>query len=150
MSTYKSFVLNFIHTLEKNNCPEILSHFYHPEATQVEFPNSISKYTTIRGLDELREASRRGRQLISKEEYIVKNLIEDGNTVVLECLWKGTLAQPLGIHKQGDVISAHFAQIFEFKDGKIYRQRNYDCFELTPTTKQSGNDAPNSILCPFV
>ena len=26
-------------------------------------------------------------------------------------------------------MTAHFAQIFECKDGKIYRQRNYDCFE---------------------
>lgn len=24
---------------------------------------------------------------------------------------------------------AHYAQFFEFKDGKIFRQRNYDYFE---------------------
>ncbi|MCB0631806.1 MAG: hypothetical protein R2824_20670 [Saprospiraceae bacterium] len=36
---------------------------------------------------------------------------------------------PVGNLSAGEDMVAYFAQFFEFKDGKIYRQRNYDCFE---------------------
>jgi hypothetical protein len=49
--------------------------------------------------------------------------------VVLEAIWTGTLAVGFGTLKPGDQLRARFAQIFEFKDGLIWRQRNYDCFE---------------------
>ncbi|MCB9307325.1 MAG: nuclear transport factor 2 family protein, partial [Lewinellaceae bacterium] len=59
----------------------------------------------------------------------VKNLLSVGDTVVLECIWRGTLAIPIGNIPAGGQMTAYFAQVFEFRDGKIYRQRNYDCFE---------------------
>jgi hypothetical protein len=39
------------------------------------------------------------------------------------------LAVPLGELAAGASMRAHFAMFFELEDGRIRRQRNYDCFE---------------------
>jgi len=43
--------------------------------------------------------------------------------------WRGTLALPLKSMAAGVVITVHCAFVFEWKDGKIWPQRNYDCYE---------------------
>jgi hypothetical protein len=40
-----------------------------------------------------------------------------------------TNSRIIGALKPGDQIRARFAQFFRFKDGLIWRQRNYDCFD---------------------
>jgi ketosteroid isomerase-like protein len=35
----------------------------------------------------------------------------------------------LGTLAEGAEMKAHFAMFFEFREGKIRLQRNYDCFE---------------------
>lgn len=125
----ESTVINFLKMLENRESSGELDEFYHPDAQQIEFPNALTKQSTTRTLKELKEASERGAQLLVKEAYEVKNLISAGDTVVLECVWRGTLAIPVGSIEAGGQMKAYFAQIFEFKDGKIFRQRNYDCFE---------------------
>ena len=42
---------------------------------------------------------------------------------------RNSLAVPLGSIPVGGEMKAHFAHFYEFKDGKIFKQRNYDCFE---------------------
>jgi hypothetical protein len=60
----------------------------------------------------------------------VVNELPCGDTVALEVLWAGTLAVPLGSLPAGSELRARFAVFLEFqKDGKIIRQRNYDCFD---------------------
>lgn len=103
--------------------------FYHPDIEQIEYPNTLTKNTTIRKLNDLKLAAEKGKQVLQKEEYEILNSYTVGNTVILEALWTGTLAIPLGSIPVGGQMKAHFAQFFEFKDGKIIRQRNYDCFE---------------------
>lgn len=125
----KQIVIDFLKALEQENSAEVFEKFYHPEVEQTEFPNAITKQTTVRNLTDLKTAYAKGRQLLTKEAYEVKNLYEAGDTVILECIWRGTPAIPVGTIPAGGQMVAHFAQIFEFKDGKIYRQRNYDCFE---------------------
>ena len=39
------------------------------------------------------------------------------------------MAMDAGPLKKGQRLAAHFCMIFEFKEGLIHRQRNYDCFE---------------------
>lgn len=66
---------------------------------------------------------------MSKEEDEVKATYAIGEKVILECIWKGTLAISIGNLPVDGQMVAYFAQIFEFKEEKIFRQRNYDCFE---------------------
>lgn len=42
----------------------------------------------------------------------------------ITALQNGTVGEDLTL-----IIKANFAMFFELKNGKIWRQRNYDCFE---------------------
>lgn len=129
MTSNRDLVIAFLRMLERRESASELEKFYHEDAEQIEFPNAVTKNTTTRTLNDLKEASEKGRKILTQEKYEIMNLLVAGDTVVLECVWHGTLAIPLGNIPVGGQMRAHFAQIFEFKDGKIFRQRNYDCFE---------------------
>lgn len=129
MTENENTVLQFLKMMESRTSSDELEKYYHPDSKQTEFPNAITKQCTTRTLEELKLASEKGAQILTKEQYEVKNLISQNDTVVLECIWTGTLAVPIGNIEAGGQMKAHFAQIFEFKEGKIFRQRNYDCFE---------------------
>ena len=55
--------------------------------------------------------------------------VADGDRVSVEVLWTGTLALAFGSLAVGSQMRAHSAMFFQFRDGKIVSQRNYDCFE---------------------
>jgi hypothetical protein len=120
--------LEFIKTLETRTSPDEVMHFYHPDVEHSEFPNALTETTALRDFDALRESSLKGQQVLQKERYEITNTFSFGNQVLVEANWTGTLAVPLGNLPAGGEIRAHTAQLFEFKDGKIFRQRNYDCF----------------------
>nr|WP_205685620.1 nuclear transport factor 2 family protein [Flavipsychrobacter stenotrophus] len=67
--------------------------------------------------------------MLQKETYEVVNSYEHSNTVIIEAIFRGTLAIPVGNIPVGGEMKAYFAQFYEFKDGKIIKWRNYDCFE---------------------
>ena len=103
--------------------------FFADDAVQEEFPNALVPNGARRTLDELREANERGRDVLTSESYEIVNLVEAGDLVACEVLWRGVLAVPLRSLKPGDVMKARFGVFFEFAGDKIRRQRNYDCFE---------------------
>jgi ketosteroid isomerase-like protein len=103
--------------------------FFADDAVQEEFPNALVPTGARRTLDELREANERGRDVLTSESYEIVNLVEAGDLVACEVLWRGVLAVPLRSLKPGDVMKARFGVFFEFAGDKIRRQRNYDCFE---------------------
>lgn len=63
------------------------------------------------------------------QRYEVLNALASGDQVALEVRWTGTLAVPLGSLPAGGQMHATLAMFLEFRDGKIVRQRNYDCYE---------------------
>ena len=108
---------------------EVIESFYAPDVIQEEFPNRLIPSGTTRDLAALRDADARGRQVIAAQTCEVVNAVATGHCVALEVIWTGTLAVALGSLKPGDRMRARFAQFFEFRDGLIVRQRNYDCFD---------------------
>ena len=66
---------------------------------------------------------------MSSQRYEVVNAVAGGDTVVLEVRWSGTLAISFGTIPAGGEMRARFALVLEFRDGRISRQRNYDCFD---------------------
>ena len=122
-------VRDFIKALENRSNSNDFTKFYHPEVVQTEYPNTLTKNTTTRMLKDLEAAATRGKQVLQKERYDIVNSYVAGNTVIVEAIYTGVLAIPVGKLKPGDEMKAWFAQIYEFKNGKIFRQRNYDCFE---------------------
>jgi ketosteroid isomerase-like protein len=99
------------------------------DVLQEELPNRVLPHGATRDLAAIREAGERGKRVMSQQRYEVLNVVAAGAHVALEARWTGTLAVPLGSLPAGGEMRARFAMFFEFKDGKIWRFRNYDCFE---------------------
>jgi hypothetical protein len=121
--------IRFIEVIGEGKSGKELNEFYDESALQIEYPNLLTKRIIKRNLSEIKDASISGKKVISNQKYeIVKSFsIED--TVIIEAIWSGKLSIPLGKLNAGDELKAYFAQFFEFKDNKIVKQRNYDCFE---------------------
>ena len=109
--------------------PRGVEAFLAPDIQQEEFPNRFVPAGARRNLAALREAGERGRKVLRGQRYEVRKAYAAGDTVILEVLWVGTLAVPVGELPAGGEMKAHFAVFLELRDGLIYRQRNYDCFE---------------------
>jgi ketosteroid isomerase-like protein len=119
----------FFAALSQGAAPEVVAAFYAPDAIQEEFPNQFLPQGARRDLAALRQAGERGRKVMASQTFRILSETAQGDTVVVEADWSGTLAVPLGEKTPaGTVMRARFAQFFEFRDGKIVAQRNYDCF----------------------
>jgi len=103
--------------------------FFAVDVVQEEFPNRFVPAGARRDLAALRAAAERGRAVLSGQRYHVRAAYAIADTVILEVLWVGILAMAVGTLTVGQEMRAHFAVFLEFRDGKIVRQRNYDCFE---------------------
>lgn len=119
----------YLAAIEAGATGDTLAAFFAPDVVQEEFPNRLTPNGARRDLAALLDGALKGQEVMRKQRYEVLNVVESGAKVVLEIQWTGTLAIPLGsIPADGDM-RARFAVFLEFRDGKIVRQRNYDCFE---------------------
>jgi ketosteroid isomerase-like protein len=82
-----------------------------------------------RDLAALRAAAERGRKIVTSQRFEVVNAIASENQVAVEAIWTGTLAVPFGSTPAGGQMRARFAIFLTYRDGKIVRQHNYDCFD---------------------
>ena len=122
-------VKRYLAAIEAGATGEMLAAFYTPDAQQIEFPNRLTPTGATRDLAALLEGAERGQKVLSGQTYELVNAVASGDRVALEVKWTGTLAIAIGALPVGGQMHAHFAQFIEFRDGLIYRQRNYDCFE---------------------
>lgn len=119
----------YIAAVEGGAVGDDLARFYHADAVQDEYPNRVNPMGARRGLDDILSAAAAGQRTLSRQMFDVHTLTEAGDRVVFEATWTGWLAQPAGMRKSGDQIVARMAQVIEYEDGLIIRQRTYDCFE---------------------
>ncbi len=122
-------VRTFIAALEGGAVGDELASFYHPDVVLDEYPNRLNPAGARRGLAEILEGAVAGQRLMSRQIFEIVTLTESGDRVALELNWSGELAVPMGMMKAGDKITARIAQVIEFEDDKIIRQRTYDCFD---------------------
>jgi hypothetical protein len=126
VATMLSFVRSVEHFLADIEVYRIL---LHDEVEFTEYPNLITKFGQIRKADAGLKGISIGRQILQTQQYQFLNIIDAGETVTAEILWTATMAIDAGHLKKGQELKAHICMIVEFKDGKIYRQRNYDCYD---------------------
>ena len=119
-------VRNYLKAIEQR---KDVTAFYAPDIVQEEFPNLLNPGGARRELAELRAAATRGRNVLSSESYEIMTLVEVGEVVAAEIVWRGVLGVALRSLTPGDEMRARFAAFFEFEGERIRRQRNYDCFE---------------------
>lgn len=103
--------------------------FFAEDVVQVEFPNRLIPEGATRDLAGLREAAQRGSKVMTAQRYEILNAIASGDQVAVEANWIGTLAVPFGNTPAGGEMRARFAIFLTFRDGRIVRQHNYDCFD---------------------
>jgi len=121
-------VERYLKSIESGDFDGIVG-LFSPDAVLEQLPNRIYPNGIRSGVSRMAEAFEKGRKLLSSQSYEIKSCIEDGDKLLIEVLWTGTLALPFGSLSVGSQMRAHSAMFFEFKDGKIVSQRNYDCFE---------------------
>ena len=119
----------YLEAIEQGAIGAALAAFFAPDVVQEEFPNRLVPQGARRDLAALLEGAERGQKVLSAQRYEIQNELANGNFVVFEVIWTGTLAIPLGSLAIGDDMRAHFAVFIELRDGKIVAQRNYDCFD---------------------
>jgi len=100
----------------------------HREFRQKEFPNILNKNGQESDFEDSLKRAGLGSKVLSKQTYEITHHIETESEIVVEALWRGRMAVDAGPLKANQEIKAQFCIVCEFKDGKIVRQRNYDCF----------------------
>ena len=121
-------IRRYLKAIEDGRLGEIRELFA-ADALFVQYPNRIYQQGLSAGVSQMGEAFEKGRKLLSSQKYEIKNELVTGECVAVEVLWVGKLAISFGSLQAGSEMRAHSAMFFEFKDGRIVSQRNYDCFK---------------------
>ena len=108
---------------------EELAQWYTEDAIQIEFPNKLNPNGGQSDLVTLLKRAEMVPNLLQKQGYEIHSAIAQGSSVAIQATWTGVLAVPVGTLIAGDTMKAHFAIFFELREGRIYSQKNYDCFE---------------------
>jgi ketosteroid isomerase-like protein len=118
----------YLKAIESGSTTE-LTQFFAPEVIVEIFPSKFFPNGSRDNLAGIRAAAERGKKVLTRQTYAVRNALSSGDQVALEIDWTGTLAVPFQTIPAGGQMRAHFAAFLQFKDGKIISQRNYDCYE---------------------
>jgi len=109
--------------------PEELDSFFAPDVVYEEFPNRLRPNGASGDLQAMKHARARGRALLNAERFELVNAVAGDGKVAMEVIWTGTIRDAAGPFTAGQALRARFALFMEFRDGRIVRQRNYDCFD---------------------
>ena len=101
----------------------------HPDIEQTEYPNLITPGIVGSNYETLLQRIPNGKKLLKSQKYDIQRTYEAGETLITEVIWTAEVGADIGAFKAGQQLKAYFCCVFDFKDGRIYRQRNYDCFE---------------------
>jgi ketosteroid isomerase-like protein len=125
---YRVLALRFVEAVERGDDGAVAA-LLADDVQQEEFPNRLLPSGMTRDRAAIQEAGERGKRVMARQRYKVVNTVASGEQVALEVRWTGTLAVPFGSLPAGGEMRARFAIFLDFKGGKIWRFRNYDCFE---------------------
>ena len=123
----EELIRKYLHAISASVSGDELGAFLHPEIRQYEYPSRLNPNGRARGRAEMLADFDKGKALLSKQEYRIKNCLSDGDRVCVEAEWSGTLAIGVGTLKAGDQMRANFGVFFRIEDRKIIAQNNYDC-----------------------
>ena len=125
----RTFVKEYIGAIEAGATGDALARFFTADVEQEEFPNRLMPAGATRNLAAILEGAERGQVVMRKQEFQIHNVVSSGSTIVVELTWLGTLAIAIGTLTPGDQMRARFCIVLELENGRIHRQRNYDCFD---------------------
>ena len=120
---------SYLEAIERGATGDELADLFTADVVQEEFPNRLVPQGARRDLAAILEGAERGQKVMRKQRFELLHALAEGDRVALEVQWTGTLAIPLGTLPAGGEMRARFGVFLEFRDGRIHRQRNYDCFD---------------------
>ena len=124
-----ALVREYFAALGRDDTGSAIAKYFDPDYFQVEYPNVLNKSGQQSDLAHSMQRAEQGKKLLKSQRFDMRNAVASGDHVAVEADWTGTLAVPaLGLPAGGEM-RAHFAIFIEMRAGKIWRQRNYDCFE---------------------
>lgn len=126
---YAELVKRYLAALQAGEAGESLARFFTADAVQTELPNRLNPQGQVSDLAAIIERSVKGLQVLRSQRFDILSIVVQGDQVAVEADWSGVLAIPLGTLPAGGTMHAHFAMFFDCADGRIHRQRNYDCFQ---------------------
>ena len=121
-------------TIAKNYLKAIKAHqdlslFFHPDVVQIELPNRLNPKGVVCNLEKILERDYKSRRLLKVQNYEIENETVTDDTVVLQIKWSGVVAVSIGTLGAGQTMKGYFAMFFQFKNGQIIKQTNYNCFD---------------------
>jgi ketosteroid isomerase-like protein len=119
----------YLEAVENGADGSALADFFTKDVVQEEFPNRLQPIGCHRDLTAILGDAKKGKRTLRAQKFDVLNSIVDGDNVALEVLWSGYLAVPVDSLPADSEMRAHISLWLEFRDGKIARQHNYDCFD---------------------
>jgi ketosteroid isomerase-like protein len=122
-------VRRYLAALEGGATGEVLAAFFTPDVVQEELPNRLVELGAVRGLDDILAGAERGQKVMAAQRFELVQALASGDWVAVEARWTGTLRVAYGVIPKGGEMHARFAIFLQFRDGRIARQRNYDCFD---------------------
>ena len=124
--TTREIVTAYIRAVEAQDLDEV-GRLLHPEVENLEHPNKLLPAGQRYDLAAMRAAGERGRAVLASQRFEIRSIIVEGNRAAMQIAWSGTLKVAAGPMPAGHVLRAQVCSIIELRDGKIWRQEQYDC-----------------------
>jgi ketosteroid isomerase-like protein len=125
--TTRELVTAYLRAVEAQD-PDVDDRFLHPEIELIEHPNRFAPAGQRADLAGIRAMAERGRTLMASQRYEIRHILVEGDRAAVQFAWSGTLAVAAGPLPAGHVMRAEICSIIELKDGKVWRQEQYDCY----------------------
>jgi ketosteroid isomerase-like protein len=125
--TTREIVTAYIQAIESMQ-PDAVEPFLHPDMENLEHPNKVTPAGKRYDVAALRAAGERGRAVMASQRYEIRQMTVEGDRAAVQMLWSGTLKIAAGPLPAGHVMRAEICSIIELRDGKVWRQEQYDCF----------------------
>jgi ketosteroid isomerase-like protein len=129
MSANKQTVRQYLAAISRFAPAEEVERFVHDDVEFEELPNRFSPRGSQRDKRTLLSSVGLGKKLLQKQSFEIRRVFEDEDLVAVEVDWRGTLAVPFYSLPAGAELRARSAMFFELRDGRIFRQKNYDCVD---------------------
>ncbi len=120
--------LSFVRAVEAMDGSK-MEGFFAPNVEQTEMPNAFKPGGEVRDLSALMAAIGKSKGVTEQQKYDILNTVAHGEVVVLEMVWHGTVVMDIPPLKEGQQLRAQCVAVFEFREGKVIKLRNYDCFD---------------------
>ena len=128
MSDHIDLLNRYLRSIEAFAPPDVLATYFTKDAVQLEFPNRLFPAGRRHDLATMMTASEKGAQILSSQQYVLRNAVAQGDEVAAEIEWTGVLRTGFGQLEAGATLRAALGMFFTFREGRIASVRNYDCY----------------------